>query len=357
MQGAIFKGIYSFQLPITTNCPTGHCKWPPFKSLGVCASCQDVSQKTNVACGRDLDEGYTQTCNYTTPSGGNLTAMAIAGLYNSGIQTMINITSLQVLEDEQLLTFAAIYLPDAEQGQNVSSAQAWECSLKWCAKAYFNASVLNGILTADPQREVPLVVMDPTSESLYHVVPNTTDRFFADQNYSIGASDSADTMSYLSELFTTDLFSQGFDSESSGPGISYALFKSNNISATMNNVASSMTDYIRYAQNTTNVYGEAFESQTYIVVHWQWLIMPLSLVVCTIILLAASITYNRRRGALLWKSSTLPLLFYGLKDWHSDDLGHGDLANMEQSAKILRGRLNKDDKEQRITLVGKAHSC
>lgn len=128
----------------------------------------------------------------------------------------------------------------------------------------------------------------------------------------------------------------------------------------MNRLASSMTATIRShgdpapAPYTNYASGAVLENQTCIHVSWAWLALPASLVLCSIMFLAATITLTTaKRGgvdqAKAWianagplKSSPLPLLFHGIEPGVLQTTGHpSNLNDMKRLAETLDVRLGQ----------------
>ena len=304
---------------------------------------------------------------YVTPKGFNLSAAYfLSGA--SSYQTMINVTASSPLSNgydpfSRIFDLAVIMFPatetnldDEREVEDVASADVWECSLSWCGKHYPETNVVNGSLNAPPAIDVALQVLSPVpvrngSLSDYFQLSTLNGASVGPHNFTLNVYDMLHTGAYLQDLFTTGQLTQ--DGNFYRPDfvdISYALWKANNMPKTMSAIADSMTNYIRNGQNSTSVYGQAYQPQTFILVHWPWLMLPVVLVLFALVLLSISIAHNRQRQALVWKSSSLPLLFHGLDDtW----VGSGKLdvlADMEHSAKQMRMKLrrNSADKMQFI---------
>lgn len=74
--------------------------------------------------------------------------------------------------------------------------------------------------------------------------------------------------------------------------------------------------------NPTNASGVAYDTVVCVVFRWEWLIYPLVLVVgapvLLLLLLASNSGISRSRKQVIWKSSVLHFLFYGLDDRFRD---------------------------------------
>jgi hypothetical protein len=96
-------------------------------------------------------------------------------------------------------------------------------------------------------------------------------------------------------------------------------------------------------------HGSAVKTETCIQIRWGWISFPISLVLFTMVFLAATIWQTKKRDHVTrqhghWKSSSLALLFGGLED----DLRHGTRAlekrsDMEESARLLKVSLSPGD--------------
>jgi hypothetical protein len=103
-----------------------------------------------------------------------------------------------------------------------------------------------------------------------------------------------------------------------------------------------------------NAHGLAVKTETCIQIRWGWISFPATLVLLTIVFLAATIVktqkgdhHNRQHGN--WKSSSLAILFGGLED----DLRHGSRmlekrSDMDESAGLLKVSLSPGDDGWRL---------
>ena len=362
MQGAIFNGIYTLQSPVPFTCPTGDCHWDSFVTLGVCATCDDVTQITPVTCSQAGNQ-WIAVCDYVTPKGFNLSAgysLSGAGSY----QTMINVTATSPVSSisdpiSRIFDLAVITFPTAETNldnesalEDVTSADVWECSLSWCGKQYSEINVVNSTLNTPPAIDVALQFLSPVpgrdgSLSYYIHLAILNGSSIGPLNFTLNLYDMLNTGAYLQNLFTTSRLTQnGYFSRPDYVDISYALWKANNIPKTMSAIADSMTNHIRNGQNSTSVYGQAYQPETFILVHWPWLILPVVLISLALVLLSISIALNRQRHALLWKSSSLPFLFHGLDNTRVDGRKLDALVDMEHSAKQIRMKLRRNSADR-----------
>ena len=119
-----------------------------------------------------------------------------------------------------------------------------------------------------------------------------------------------------------------------------AFNASSNISMTMDNIATALTNYVRDSSSIT-VVGQAGQVQIYVQVIWPWIILPAFLVVAGTGFLMLAMLETKRRGACIWKTSELSLLFHGLKDLDQELHALHPLSEMEHAASEIRVKMVK----------------
>ncbi|KAF2459061.1 hypothetical protein BDY21DRAFT_282662 [Lineolata rhizophorae] len=83
--------------------------------------------------------------------------------------------------------------------------------------------------------------------------------------------------------------------------------------------------------------GDGASAEIYVHVIWSWLVFPITLVLLALVFLTWIIWMTSKTGTAIWKSSTLPLLFSGLKGWNDVDLGVGNRVDLRGQAKVMTG--------------------
>lgn len=91
-----------------------------------------------------------------------------------------------------------------------------------------------------------------------------------------------------------------------------AFYASFNISMTMDNIATAMTNYFRDLSNVT-VASRTGQTEFYVDMSWPWMILPAFLVIAGTAFLMLAIFESKKRGGRIWKTSELALLFHGLE--------------------------------------------
>lgn len=150
--------------------------------------------------------------------------------------------------------------------------------------------------------------------------------------FTINLDDTRNLKNYLQQLFTL----------SAGVGRAAfisPIFLDTNITKTIDNLAQSMTRFIRTGRNSTTLTGEAETTAPYYVVRWNWMIFPTSIILLGNALLATCIIMNTKAHAPLWKSSSLALLFHPVKSAEENKNQNLTVCEMEQIATKMRVQL------------------
>lgn len=98
------------------------------------------------------------------------------------------------------------------------------------------------------------------------------------------------------------------------------IYNHGNITATMANLATSMSNYVRDNGGAgTAVKGTALNMETYVHVRWEWLTLLVVCVLGTLCFLICAMISTKKHGAgIAWKSSALAALFHGLDERKSE---------------------------------------
>lgn len=129
------------------------------------------------------------------------------------------------------------------------------------------------------------------------------------------------------------------------------------ISAFMKRGMDSLTAQLRmmgtdWSGSRTEAVGTAWEMAVCIQFRWQWMLYPLAMVVGTLVLLLAIIISSSGffglKREVIWKSSILPFLFYGLEDAErkEDELEPEDA--LKKASKAVRVRMTFGDDGWRL---------
>ncbi|KAI8935466.1 hypothetical protein NX059_008036 [Plenodomus lindquistii] len=117
----------------------------------------------------------------------------------------------------------------------------------------------------------------------------------------------------------------------------------NNVSRHMERLASSMTNIVRSARSNEMISGKAFSKENYVSVRWEWLTLPIGLLLMSFVFLAATIFKSAletdKVGVM--KNSAILTLLYGIPDEMRGQLTRSTSARTPRAkAKELKVKLN-----------------
>ena len=130
------------------------------------------------------------------------------------------------------------------------------------------------------------------------------------------------------QLLTYETYKPDHLSQVAGHGLSYV----------MENIAASLTKAGMDLSNEA-VEGHVITSEVFVLVRWNWLILPIILEAAGLFVLITAMVISRRNEVLLWKDSILPLLYHGLE--REDGAISRDVCRMEELAQEEVVKLDK----------------
>jgi hypothetical protein len=371
MKAAAYAGFFSplnSTFNVTSYCPSGNCTWPPFQSLGVCSSCENLTNQieripiapehfngggpSNFA----LPNGFKMTTEETLQHKGliYMNLSTTANMYSNSYRTIddftLNNLSIAFADRGSLMIdlFALRLRGASNSGDDITLAQ--ECVLQYCVKnisavqrnGELVETVLDtwtnnteaarkfylGYLQSDPTAWVPLYYLKPPGqERVFHVghAPQVQMTSWLDRQL-VGTASRQPPDS--GQFFTSDQIQgidQAFASDESG------------LTELLVNVANAMTATLR-SGSTESVLGVMLTSETYIHIEWAWITFPLILYVLTVCFVGTVALQGRAGDAPthVWKNSIVAALCHGLD---------GDLSNELAS---LNTQKEIDDKAKDI---------
>ncbi|KAI4209375.1 MAG: hypothetical protein LQ351_007707 [Letrouitia transgressa] len=274
----------------------------------------DLSMKAAIYSGifsiqdkADRDVEHTCSTAFSLPDGPTL----------SGPGNHINVTTTNIsaiFHDIQpsIIRFSSLESNDRTDGS--SRQVATECIMYYCIQNIV-ASVIDGFMrqnilsswrndSATPGSASDLILKPPVSFTNQTGEDSTT-------LFKVTQLAATAMKSFMSDTFKG---SGGFnDSEPTFfSDVIQALYKTNNLTTLIDNLAHSMSNNIRQQNDTTpNVNGTAWRTETFVQVRWAWLSFPAILVLASLFFLVISVWDTAHRDVLVWKASCLALLFQG----------------------------------------------
>ena len=378
------------------RCPTGNCTWPPFVSMGFCFKWQDISQPVRdsssyfdkrekfdpdrgpfagipgMSLGHRRDYNW-RNYTYTFPELNGQVLQSKGGYVEVGKRSFSTrfdmdiglnpgffvvqldwdgVTSFNFIDGTSVPTVSLlIFIRTSTQKSNPGAVLAADlCALSFCAQKrkvsvsldQLTSTVLqtvNGIknVQSKPEREGY-----GTGHDLEKGLSFTGDDFnktFSERNGDIDPTTWVINLQYLLSIFEGSLTGTSMLRASSN--IISAFHASSNISMTMNNIATAMTNYFRDSSNET-VVGQAGQTELFVHVTWVWITLPAFLVLAGTLFLMLAMFETKRLGASIWKTSELALLFHGLEESSPDLNAPLDRSSeMENMALGIRTKMAK----------------
>ena len=373
----MLEGLYNPNSPVQFDCVSTNCTWPEFTTLGICATCEDISSQIERNCFKPNTSAGIMQCNYRTPRGLQLQSSCQA--YAGGLEATLwnSTTDYALLPSIAKIASIAFSANNIDQDclNAVKQPMASDCKLSWCEKT-FSSEVVNGTLKEIVVSTQDLIFPEDTCNREY--APGSGGGFFnwakstgtslanglgqskavyaaftpdkapsdicsdwQSQNHSpfwINVGDSDNIHELLSTLFLADSTSQA------GTAFGELLYSVNdgNLSKDLMDIASSMTSLIRQGPDTTRLTGTVLTSETYIKLHWQWLIFPAAMVLLAILFFLAVVLFSAANHRVVWKSSTLALLYHGLSGI-IDSPSTSKTSDLKDAARSVQVLLEEDE--------------
>lgn len=324
-------------------------------SLGVCSSCENVTERTQVTCNDTIltaksQNGPYSSCNYTLPGGADIWAYAYyTSVYgvttpdlnislgsttsggDAGVDGTPGINSISIVrfdkEDENT---------NSEDPGNprkwADTMTAYECKFELCAWSFGDWAMTNGILVNGTTTQSPVASdgrvltsddFDAAGAKTSRVYTATYPDFLGNKTFEINPVDQQAMELTLSTIWYTGEASNG---------VPYfwnsAYLAGPNISQTLQNMATGITYNMMSGPSATLSRGLLLETQTFIKVRWEWLSLSVITVSSSIALLSITIWKTCAAHQRAWKSSLVPLLYAdstmvpgenGVRTWDEED--------------------------------------
>lgn len=215
------QGLYDEPYNRQASCPTGNCEWQNVETLGVCASCSNVTSeiRTKSVSGTSADGPGTR---YTFPTNSYLDPIEMYSpsyflVGKTPRYTAWN-SSAGLLDDVDIVSIGAVQRlvtgKDADGFPILSPATCWMCSFSFCSKQYASIKVINGTLAMPEPVEGEVFVSGNLTEkmrsgedatayiSLIKMKAKSSGSDSDAVEYTVNEADGSNLGSYLSELFT-----------------------------------------------------------------------------------------------------------------------------------------------------------
>ncbi|KAM7219051.1 Protein of unknown function (DUF3176) domain containing protein [Rhypophila decipiens] len=403
-QAVVLNGMSGQVLPPSFVCPSPSvsCTWPSFTSLGICVTFRNVTEGVDRNC-TNPDSNYRQSCryhnisgwheddtktgdrdqyrptlNYTNPGDSSGLAQKTQTLY-----TTYGTTGGRFGGPWLILRHTSSSWPGGWGYYSPPWPEVFTANFAWCEQTY------SGIGTADPVTSGRLVNGTVTSKPLFYRL-GANDTLLGNQALGYSTADNSSTyhISYpaemgLQEYLSSVLEMSAFDylrssSQMTGAAIdaamnlNFVLKMAPDLEVVAQNLANTLTNLIRNSNDTgggdnalaTTVTGTAFGREQFVIVRWQWLILPVLETVLALVLLVISIVitsgsvdtvsvgsgvgekWAQQQQQPQLKDSVSAYLLYPLSGWTEDEIkvgGRQTGGKLEDFAAGMKARFAMDD--------------
>ncbi|KAF2790159.1 hypothetical protein K505DRAFT_409961 [Melanomma pulvis-pyrius CBS 109.77] len=348
------------------SCPTSNCTWPPYKTLGFCSSCVEVSKLLEYAClttrvdwiANLTGPGTESTWPNGTVCGYFLNATSTAPVLMSGEALIMR--ALPLVSNPIRKSFygngtihfnhirnrlADVVIASVTNGSasvyRNETPVAHECVVSYCVK-----TIVSSFVEANYKEDV-IDTFQNTTAGPYPFSLKLQDQSVLlsyTENIVIKPLDSGETSDYGVSNFTAFTTLTAFDNifpsfltaetpsadaflrfsiRPNGDPTSKLLefnpwLPPNNVTRHMERLATALTNTIR-SSSTNNqwLFGTASSKETYVEVRWLWLSLPLGVLFLCLVFLVATIikSWKEKDHVGVWKTSALATLLYGLPDY------------------------------------------
>ena len=403
------------QFNATANCPSGHCIWNSYATLGVCNTCQNIASKLNVTKvpidQPTFDWGQASqwpndTNQHLLPNGFGLKGLysdSVAGNVQKLVEEVLTITTDRVEMDINNTSGAYEYYRDIQPLESIAFPKneskllsvfvvgtatgtgpapaidpdtgtrgtnnsyenglnppvALECMLQWCIRTmrgeFINGSFNEHELSSRPIKQPPTITQNMTIED-----EDETSK----EKFSISAAAYMGLGNWLWDYLQGDVVGDVGWSEKPGT-LNYTsvlvqgIFKAMNGSATafpglMDNLANSLSLTLRTldsASNSDQAIGNSMTSSSRAVVRWPWLTLLIVELVGSLLLLVIVLIQTKKNGLHSWSNNILAIFFHGLDERPVDGKAYGSQTAMNGRAKKMLVELQQSDDGGRLVIL------
>jgi len=396
LQGVVLNGLSGQVLPPSFACPSPavNCTWEPFKSLGICTDFRNVTEGVTRNCTGD---GIKESCRYENITGWleQDTTARLGGEDEVDYNPKLEYQDPGNTYSRQTQT---LYTGYGTSGGSLNGpwlivrhdSTAWQRSERdtvppfphiFTATFSFCEKTYTGVRTADPVSKGQLdSKIEITSRPLeFRSVANTSiHSSFTDfllstadnsSSYTVTKASEDGLKKYLASVLRRTAFKYTASSSRSlgytydtAMNVDFLFQNSDSLELIANNLADTLTNLIRN-DNTgdnnaaTKTTGTAFGTEQFVVIRWEWLILPVLETLLTSVLLIVCIiqtsvrvttgygTQGKQPQPLL-KESVMAYLAYPLIGWTEDEVavrGKQTAGKLEDLAKGMNARFAVDD--------------
>ena len=233
--------------------------------------------------------------------------------------------------------------------------QVHECALSYCITRH-NATMVGSTLQVESsthafastaeyygQNDAGLIWRSPTSNQPLNdditskYVPSKYDNAMG---WYVGGLGACFLAQALGSALTGQTLQESFIGIQYDSLMAYESYVTTDFPALIDRVATSLNQVLLAEPSMSHVItGNARSVVSILQVRWEWITLPAVLLTCTLAFLLLTMAISRRRKSLIWKSSSLPLLFHGVENPEDHWAGLGTITQMHHEADKIEVRL------------------
>ncbi|KAM0428470.1 hypothetical protein ACHAPT_006830 [Fusarium lateritium] len=309
MQSAILQGLYGINTIPSFNCP-GACSWnESYITIGFKSECKNVTQET---LRTETCSEFGRICNMTTPGGLHISTRHAdtdmqTNLYMNTTSSGKGASADTSLVPEGFPEIArfAIYRSTSSDNFDALNINITDCTLTLTAYEYSNAKANGSTFYFEKTREVGFGSKSWSLRDRSLLVLNET------KDMPEFAMSALDLKALQTFLHSTHIVTEWVDGsfKNTNLGLTAALTGDVDLPGKFDQMALSMTDYLRAGPNSIPARGMKVEAVQYIKIRWVWLIGPVAIEALVVVFAIGTMFINRRSSEVpLWKSSALAVL-------------------------------------------------
>lgn len=364
LQSSVIDGLAGSVFVPNFECPGETCTWPDYTSLGICGNYYNLTDNADPMCTGD---SYQLNCTYEVPhtllSTGDQTTVTVSFSEQSdrgSLPTTI-FQSTRVTDLNNPVGILAIKVSNATEPR-VYNPPVTEVSFSkwsWCAKTYENATASPAGITSETVVSENLFQSGFLDYKTGHTGAGSL--IYKTQSgleFRVDHASQVQLFSWLGSFLERSIEDYyphtGMPADDDFLDLGYFLYASD-LNVVTQNLADTLTNQIRSTSpgdnlNSTKLAGNAYITETYIHIRWQWIVVPLAEAVLTCGLLALCIVTTRSEPLL--KSSVLAFLSHPLEGLRAEDLNINEpmtSSKLEAVSKTMMAKL-ESDKDGRVRL-------
>ncbi|KAF4979262.1 hypothetical protein FZEAL_4507 [Fusarium zealandicum] len=362
LAGEVFQPYFSCPRPAS------RCEWPKFTSLGICGTLHNVTDDSTRRCKRTTNAAF-RNCTYSIPlapdgaNKANVTMeynnMAVHNPGDLGSQ-ILGTAFVDGLSDASVGQFAVVRHKDgvwASQKDKPSVPALPEvlvADFRWCRKTYKGVGASGGSLNGSAEdfdsTMLDFVSAEPMpykdGQSYYFATLTTPDKT---ENFTVTRTLEDYLPNYLNSLLTVQLLEPVTGGAPLQMDFSQALkvgfvLANADMKKLTRNLAAALTNQMRSKdpgdnRDSTTVRGVAYINEPFIVVRWEWFILPAAETLLMAALLLWSMLLTRKVPLL--RTSVTAFLLYPLRGWEQEHLTVRGVQTSEKLDKLAEGMCGK----------------